>query len=413
MAHKKKSLLKDDRKAYGLGGLIGRSVNALISKRQKLIEKAYKKNTKSKEVKSIEKEIAKAEKKYDKEMSRSADEDFREEDYLGENANEAQFELEMTVGSAEEKLDKILVALMPKADRKKYDELTELIDFKKERLSVRAHDMDDDMLAVEDGPDPLGFRDFKARQARQQPEGGFGPPMSDPKNDIPFTNGSQEPPVGQGYYSDSPPKIPEDDDIPFSKGGRVMYAEGEDVDAQMSMMMPEEEATHTMPDGTKMSGSTHAEYEQGMTPDEDMEDGYVDFIVSQSLSPEEETQLMNKLEADPELSVMFDKVLDKATEFAGSGPVEGPGSGVSDSIPARLSDGEFVLTAAATKQIGVDRLERMMEDAEMQAGAGRQQKQEGGEVEETKVDRFGKPVDKDIAEDEIKKGMMSTNPRLR
>ena len=199
----------------------------------------------------------------------------------------------------------------------------------------------------------------------------------------------------------------------FKKGGRVMYAEGEDVDAQMSMMMPEEEATHTMPDGTKMSGSTHAEYEQGMTPDEDMEDGYVDFIVSQSLSPEEETQLMNKLEADPELSVMFDKVLDKATEFAGSGPVEGPGSGVSDSIPARLSDGEFVLTAAATKQIGVDRLERMMEDAEMQAGAGRQQKQEGGEVEETKVDRFGKPVDKDIAEDEIKKGMMSTNPRLR
>ena len=180
----------------------------------------------------------------------------------------------------------------------------------------------------------------------------------------------------------------------FKKGGRVMYAEGADVDAQMDMMMPPEQ-------------------EQGMMPDEDMEDGYVDFIVSQSLSPEEETQLMNKLEADPELSVMFDKVLDKATEFAGSGPVEGPGSGVSDSIPARLSDGEFVLTAEATKQIGADRLQRMMEDAEMQAGAGRQQKQEGGEVEETKVDRFGKPVDKDIAEDEIKKGMMSTNPRLR
>ena len=207
------------------------------------------------------------------------------------------------------------------------------------------------------------------------------------------------------------------DDIPFSKGGRVKYAkggkgiealrkeapevvarmgyeEGGDVDAQMSMMMPPEQ-------------------EQGMMPDEDMEDGYVDFIVSQSLSPEEETQLMNKLEADPELSVMFDKVLDKATEFAGSGPVEGPGSGVSDSIPARLSDGEFVLTAAATKQIGADRLQRMMEDAEMQAGAGRQQKQEGGEVEETKVDRFGKPVDKDIAEDEIKKGMMSVNPRMQ
>ena len=66
-----------------------------------------------------------------------------------------------------------------------------------------------------------------------------------------------------------------DDDIPFSKGGRVKYAEGADVDAQMSRMMPPEQ-------------------EQGMMPDEDMEDGYVDFIVSQSLSPEEETQLMNK-----------------------------------------------------------------------------------------------------------------------
>jgi|21_taG_2_1085346.scaffolds.fasta_scaffold12632_2 hypothetical protein len=177
---------------------------------------------------------------------------------------------------------------------------------------------------------------------------------------------------------------------------RMGYEEGGDVDKQMVGL------------GISVSPIT-----ADMESDEDMEDGYVDFIVGESLSPEEETQLMNKLEADPELSVMFDKVLDKATEFAGSGPVEGPGSGVSDSIPARLSDGEFVFTAKATEQIGADRLQRMMEDAEMQAGAGRQQKQEGGEVEETKVDRFGKPVDKDIAEDEIKKGMMSTNPRLQ
>jgi hypothetical protein len=49
----------------------------------------------------------------------------------------------------------------------------------------------------------------------------------------------------------------------------------------------------------------------------------------------------------------------------------------------------------------------------MQAVAGRQQKQEGGEVEETKVDRFGKPVDKDLADDDITTGMLSTNPRLR
>ena len=178
---------------------------------------------------------------------------------------------------------------------------------------------------------------------------------------------------------------------------RMGYEEGGDVDKQMVGL------------GISVSPIT-----ADMESDEDMEDGYVDFIVGESLSPEEETQLMNKLEADPELSVMFDKVLDKATEFAGSGPVEGPGSGVSDSIPARLSDGEFVFTAEATEQIGVDRLQRMMEDAEMQARAGRQEVAQGGEIEaDKKVDQFGKPVDEDISKDEIKKGMLSVNPRLQ
>ena len=39
----------------------------------------------------------------------------------------------------------------------------------------------------------------------------------------------------------------------------------------------------------------------------------------------------------------------------------------SDSIPARLSDGEFVFTAKATEEIGADELMRMMKDAEAQA----------------------------------------------
>lgn len=160
-------------------------------------------------------------------------------------------------------------------------------------------------------------------------------------------------------------------------------------------------------------------YEEGgeanMLPDNQMEDNYIDFIIEESLTPEQETTLMNKLEADPELSMLFDRVLDTATEFAGSGPVEGPGSGMSDSIPARLSDGEFVFTAKATKQIGADRLQSMMEDAEMQAdAAGRQEMQEGGKIEEKQqVDQFGKPVDEDIAKDEIKKGMLSVNPRMQ
>ena len=78
--------------------------------------------------------------------------------------------------------------------------------------------------------------------------------------------------------------------------------------------------------------------------------------------------------------MIFDKVMEVATEFAGSGPVEGPGSGVSDSIPARLSDGEFVFTAKATEEIGADNLQRMMEEAESNADAPmeRQARRSGG-----------------------------------
>ena len=195
---------------------------------------------------------------------------------------------------------------------------------------------------------------------------------------------------------------------------RSKKQEGGDVDVQMAVAIPEE-ATHMMPDGTEMAGSTHEEYEQEMMPDEQMEDEYLDFIISQSLSPEEEASLMNKLEADPELSVMFDKLMDTATEFSGSGPVDGPGSEVSDSIPARLSDGEFVFTAKATEQVGADRLQSMMEDAEAEADAARQEVATGGKIDEdtSKVDQYGKPVDEDITEAEIRKSMLSVNPRLQ
>lgn len=45
--------------------------------------------------------------------------------------------------------------------------------------------------------------------------------------------------------------------------------------------------------------------------------------------------------------------------FAGGGLVRGPGTGTSDSIPAMLSRGEYVLPAAAVKRIGVGNLEKM------------------------------------------------------
>ena len=172
--------------------------------------------------------------------------------------------------------------------------------------------------------------------------------------------------------------------------GRGVFQEGGSLDDQMMMAMGEPE----------------------MMPDEEMEDNYLDFIIDEALDEEEENMLMSKLEQDEQLSMLFDKVIEVASEFAGSGPVEGPGSGVSDSIPARLSDGEFVFTAKATEQIGADELMRMMKDAE--ADADRQGMQEGGMmIEEEEVDQFGRPIDSDIARDELKKNMMSVNPRYR
>ena len=173
---------------------------------------------------------------------------------------------------------------------------------------------------------------------------------------------------------------------------RMGYQEGGSMDDQMMMVM-------TPP----------------MESDDDMEDGYTKFIMEEALNEEEENMLTFKLEQDEELSMLFDKIIDVAQEFAGSGPVEGPGSGVSDSIPARLSDGEFVFTAKAVEEIGEDTLMSMMKDAEASAD-GRQQAALGGMLdmqEENKKDQDGTLIDSDIADDEIRKGMLSTNPRLK
>lgn len=47
--------------------------------------------------------------------------------------------------------------------------------------------------------------------------------------------------------------------------------------------------------------------------------------------------------------------------FANGGLVTGPGTGTSDSIPARLSNGEFVMKASAVRSLGLDTLEQMNE----------------------------------------------------
>ena len=208
---------------------------------------------------------------------------------------------------------------------------------------------------------------------------------------------------------------------------RVQKAEGGDMDSQMADMM--EEPTHTMPDGTEMWGATHEEYEammpeEGMVPDEQMEDDYIDFIINEALEPEEEEYLMNVLSQDDQLSIIIDKVVDTASEFSGAGEVEGPGTPISDSIPARLSDGEFVMTAKATEKLGSDNLQGMMKQAEIDADIDdvkRQIKAAGGEVEAEKEEEAivdtsvsgNKSVvmPSSITDRKIKESMLSLNPR--
>jgi len=45
--------------------------------------------------------------------------------------------------------------------------------------------------------------------------------------------------------------------------------------------------------------------------------------------------------------------------YAKGGTVKGPGTGTSDSIPARLSKGEYVVPADTVKAVGVDKLDQM------------------------------------------------------
>ena len=125
-----------------------------------------------------------------------------------------------------------------------------------------------------------------------------------------------------------------------------------------------------------------AAVEASQLPDQQMEDEFIDYVLNEALQPEEQTYLMNALEGDPQLSMIFDKVVGTASEFTGSGEVEGPGTGVSDSIPARLSDGEFVMTRKATDQIGADSLQRMMDEAERAYDGGLMRKDEDTDLED-------------------------------
>jgi hypothetical protein len=195
---------------------------------------------------------------------------------------------------------------------------------------------------------------------------------------------------------------------------RIKKAEGGEMGQQMDMLMGMEQ-------------------EQTMLPDEEMEEDYVDYVIEETLSNEDRNYLIDALEKDDKLSEIFDQVVESATEFTGSGTVEGPGTGRSDSIPARLSDGEFVFTAKATEEIGADSLMSMMNDAEA-AVDERQTMADGGEVEEEETVYKAQPEpqtqdirvtketvgsqammkeEEDLVGDELKKSMLSTRAYVR
>tara|TARA_E500000331_G_scaffold223949_1_gene214440 strand:+ start:2841 stop:4103 length:1263 start_codon:yes stop_codon:yes gene_type:complete len=175
--------------------------------------------------------------------------------------------------------------------------------------------------------------------------------------------------------------------------------------AEGSMMMPEE----GMPVDTypNIPADEMDEAIESQLPDAEMEENYISYIMEESLNDDEQDYLVNVLQKDPRLSDILDKVITVASEFSGAGEVEGPGTGVSDSIPARLSDGEFVFTKKATDQLGADQLQVMMDDAE-RAYDGGVMMAEGGMMDE-------EDLGMSKTKEEIEKLMMGANrmPSIR
>lgn len=178
---------------------------------------------------------------------------------------------------------------------------------------------------------------------------------------------------------------------------RTQKAEGGSL-----MVPPEMEMEQGVPEDTypNIPEDEMAEAEESQKPDDEMQEDYMGSVIAGSLDDTEQEYLMKVLEGDEQLSAIMDKVILAASEFSGAGEVEGPGTGVSDSIPARLSDGEFVMTKKATDQIGADELQTMMDEAEKAYDGGLMTSKASGGL-------LSKPDD--LQDDEIKKTMMGAN----
>ena len=56
-----------------------------------------------------------------------------------------------------------------------------------------------------------------------------------------------------------------------------------------------------------------------MVADEDMEENFVDYIIKEALPEDKQMKLKEQLEANPDLSELFDEVVIRASEFTGAG----------------------------------------------------------------------------------------------
>jgi hypothetical protein len=135
--------------------------------------------------------------------------------------------------------------------------------------------------------------------------------------------------------------------------GYQAYAEGGEVEDK-GMTIPEL--------SPEAETSMEMQMEDAMTPSEDNDINVEAQVDTSVLTSDEEQLLEEVIEMHPNIMDVIVKLT--ANEFTGSGEVDGPGTGTSDSIPAMLSDGEFVFTAKAVKQIGVDKLRKQMRAAE-------------------------------------------------
>ena len=133
---------------------------------------------------------------------------------------------------------------------------------------------------------------------------------------------------------------------------RLQNKKAEGGEIKIPELAPEAETTMEM------------QMEEAMTPSGEEEMDVKADVDTSVLDSDEEQLLEEVIEMHPGIMDVIVKLT--AKEFTGEGEVDGPGTGTSDSIPAMLSDGEFVFTAKAVKQIGVDRLRKQMKAAEQE-----------------------------------------------